>query len=135
MLVRARFALTALAALAAALSGCERRFDYTPLNAPPRPPTPRSGSEVQMFTTALPERPYVEVGILETTQESAYSTDQPGDVMASFRDVAGQRGCDGLVMVGSNSQFITPGRFGTRPSDKFKGYRATCIVYRAASPP
>lgn len=124
--------------LAAALLGCGTHIAYMPTNTPPRMLKPRGVDSVQVFTTRPPERPYVEVGIIETQQESIYSTDDATAVFSQLRDEAARQGCDGLVLLGSNDRMELQGTSshfgGTTYSHTLKGYRGTCIVWKEDSP-
>ncbi|MDC0712364.1 hypothetical protein POL68_28130 [Stigmatella sp. ncwal1] len=119
--------------LAAALCGCGTRIAYIPTNAPPRAMQAHSPDSVQIFTTQQPERPYVEVGLIEAQQES-HSVDTEETVFTRLREEAAHRGCDGLVLLGSNDsvQIIGSGsQFGGNTSGRtLKGYRGTCIVWK-----
>jgi hypothetical protein len=122
---------------AAALAGCGTNIDYIPLNTPPHPMPPRSPESVELFTTSPPQRPYVEVGAIESQQQSM-STDNVEDIYAKMRIAAADRGCDGLVIVASNDSTQVSGSTthgnGSVSSRTLKGYRATCIVFTDAPP-
>jgi hypothetical protein len=127
------------------LTACGTSITYVPLNSPPHPLTPRSAESVELFTTAPPARPYVEVAAIESRQQS-HSVDGTAVIYKKMREEAARRGCDGLVIVGSNdatqvsgSYTESPGGYGSGSvsSRTLKGYRATCIVYKdaTAAPP
>ena len=123
--------------LAAALSGCGTRIAYLPTNTPPRTLQPRNADSVQVFSVAPPDRPFVEVGIIETQQESMYSTDSELIVFSRLREEAARQGCDGLVVLGSNDGVQVVGSYGryggTTSGRTLKGYRGTCIVWKEDS--
>ena len=52
-----------------------------------------------------------------------------------MREDAAQRGCDGLVFVGSNDATVVNGTDGNVSNATLAGYRATCIVYNGEAPP
>ena len=112
-----------------AMTGCGTRVDYTPLRGPAGAMIPRSPSEVEVFLTQKPSRPYLEVGMLEARQESTLSLDGQSGIIAELREEAAEIGCDGIIVTGAadevtghvdkNGGYIT----------ELKGYRAVCIVW------
>jgi hypothetical protein len=120
-----------LAIATAPLLGCGTSIDYVPLNTPPRALAERSPDAVEMFTTAPPKRPYVEVGTIKSLQQ-AYSSDTTEAIYAKMRAEAGKRGCDGLVILGSNNLTVVSGNSTSVSSRTLEGYRASCIVYTEA---
>ncbi len=113
-----------------AMAGCGTKLSYIPLNTSPKALTARDPNTVEMFTSSKPERPFVEVGLIEAQQESAYSVDGETSVFSKMRQEAASRGCDGLVVTGGNDAVVgqTSGRAGFTTT--LRGYRATCIVYK-----
>ncbi len=100
-------------------------------NGPPRAP-----EEVKLFTTSRPTRHYSEAGILEVSGD--------GDLIARMQNVAAQRGCDGLILLGSNNVvehtpvYRQEPLFGDRDRRTIetggyaytvRGERGTCIVW------
>jgi hypothetical protein len=126
-------AVLALSALG--LVGCGTNIAYVPLNSPPHPLTPRPPESVELFTTSPPQRPFVEVGAIESQQQSM-SQDGVDVIYAKMRAEAGKRGCDALVIVGSNDATQVSGSMshgsGSVGSRTLKGYRATCVVFTDA---
>jgi hypothetical protein len=51
------------------LIACGINAEFIPLNSPPRALTPRAPDQVEMFSAAMPSRPFVEVGTIEVQQE------------------------------------------------------------------
>jgi hypothetical protein len=109
--------MTRFAALAAlALVACTS-VKFIPTNPSPRKLSARPVEEVAVFTTAKPERPYVEVGIVTAqTSTNGYGAPLVGvaSLITSLREKAAEQGCDGVVM-GSGSTLA---------------HQGTCIVYR-----
>ena len=93
----------------AACVGAGRSVFVTPLNPSPRPFTPRKPSAVEMYTTARPERPYIEVATLESPD------------INDIRYKAGDIGCDAVLVT----------RMGTMQVDTV----ATCVVWKDVPPP
>jgi len=116
-------------AVALASAGCVN-VDYVPTNPPPHPMRPRPAAEVMVFQTGVPNRPYVEVGYLEVQAQ----TNDPEFLIDQLREEAGERGCDGVVFIGSNDSpsvhATVTGSAATVRTTKNKGYRAVCVVYR-----
>jgi hypothetical protein len=113
---------------AAAVAGCGISADYVPLAQAPHAPVSRPASAVELFTTGAPNRGFVEVGIIEV-QQQRYSGAAPGEIIEKLREVAGENGCDGLVLTGPNDA-VTGSKYGDWT---LKGYRGTCIVYTEGS--
>jgi hypothetical protein len=134
-----------------AAAGCGHSVTYTALNAPPRPLTPRAPSAVELYMTAQPTRPNVEVGYFEIEQQSPTSGGTPA-MIAKLRERAGRVGCDALVLTASTDriQSYSGQTFGTvhttsagpamggtgsyqgmtyGSANHVRGHHAVCIVY------
>jgi hypothetical protein len=105
-------------------------LSFTPLQAAPRPLYARIGAQVELFLAARPTRPFVEIGMIQS--QGGSSSDQAG-ILAEMRGIAGQHGCDGLIILGANEAVnAAPGAIvAASPSN---AYRGSCIVYSAAAP-
>lgn len=121
----------AVAALCTFIAGCGAKISYTPIRSAPGPMNPRPADSVEVFTTALPNRPYVEVAMMEAQGKSIYAN-QSG-LIAELRKAAGEHGCDGVVMGGSSDR--VRGSSGPQGGSvhTIKGYKATCIVFTGAT--
>jgi hypothetical protein len=99
------------------LAGCAANFSYRPLEKAPHATAPRAPAAVELFTSGAPSRPFVEVGLFkgEYLLGPGYTTwtDDP-DLLRRVRKQAGERGCDGLLVAGGDTN----------------GVRATCVVFR-----
>jgi hypothetical protein len=95
------------------LAACGGGVPYTASNAPPHAMTARTPESVEVFAQA-PQREHVEVGSYATSPSNADKT----AVMRHLRAEAADKGCDALVVSGTNEA----------------GYKATCIVYRDSGP-
>jgi hypothetical protein len=99
----------------------------------------RPAEAVDVYTAALPSRPFTEVGMIDAQQASTFSTDDRGEVFVKLRKRAAALGCDGIIVTGTNDEVVsnshttvTRRRVETSNStDTKKGYSATCIVYVA----
>jgi hypothetical protein len=124
----------------AALVGGGVGISYVPLNKATAPMAPRAAASVEVFTTP-PKRAYVEVFSMQSVDRDV---NQASDyVISKMREAAGEHGCEGLVLAGSNNQasFVrgtsarpTDGRERTQTptSQTLKDHRATCIVFTDA---
>ncbi|CAN5916941.1 hypothetical protein BH11MYX4_BH11MYX4_60920 [soil metagenome] len=118
-----------LALCALGLTGCVK-VDYIPLNAAPRPMTPRDPDKVTVFQTQRPDRPYVEVATIEVV-----SPNGPTSAMERLRQEAGERGCDALVLTGTKDSTTITATNRTVTSTQNSGYRGTCIVFTDGDAP
>jgi hypothetical protein len=108
-----------------ALLGCggPMTSEWVPLAEPPRPMVERGPDDVEIFTAQAPRRDFREVGIIGV--EQGLSEAPATELLAELRKVAGERGCDAVVLRESN--YVPPAhRWAER------GYRGTCIVYTFA---
>jgi hypothetical protein len=99
-----------------------------------RPQPPRACNSCQLFMAGKPNRPFVEVGMIESQQEST-SEDDAQELVAKMRRFAGERGCDALVILGDNDATGVSGTQFVTVSYTLKGYRGSCLVYTAAPAP
>ncbi len=110
--------MTRRAAFAALfLAACAPTVTFIPTNRAPHAMTARPVSEVAVFTSGMPERPYVEVGIVTAdAARNKYGSPINGtpQLIGALREKAAEAGCEAVMM-------------GPGSSDT---YQATCIVYR-----
>ncbi|HKA91924.1 MAG TPA: hypothetical protein VKE22_29880 [Haliangiales bacterium] len=120
------------------LAACGTTITAVPTNRPLRVMSPRDPMSVEMFTSGIPQRPYVEVAYLESQQESDLSFDNAPTVMMKMREEAGKMGCDGLIIGGANDAVVGGTFRGTGSTTTLRGYRGTCIQWtdgpQAAAP-
>lgn len=132
----------------ALVTGCGTQVATTPINTSPRPLHPRSPDSVEVFVTAAPPRPYVDVAYLEAEQESELAADNTGEFIAKLRVRAAELGCDGVILgAQTNRETVSVSDVvedavdvtSTQPVEKsatygqpvnLRGLTATCIVYR-----
>lgn len=112
------------------LAACGTRVSYVPLNPAPRAMKARSMAEVEVFTSSTPSRPFTEVGMIESQQESMYSGDSPQQVFFKLRAEAAQRGCEALIVSSNDGVHGDSWSAGGGAVRTLKGYRGTCIVYK-----
>jgi hypothetical protein len=114
-----------------ALAACGTTITQTGINAPPHAMAARPVETVEVFTSAAPSRPHVDVAILEAKQSSEFSADRMPEIITELRKRAAAIGCDGLVINGPNNSVVGD-RYNTAT---LHGYNGTCIVYTEAPPP
>ena len=115
--------------LLAVATGCGTHVAFLPTNSPPHALAAKDPDSVQIFTTSRPDRSFVEVGIVESQQESMYSTASEQDVFRELRAEGARHGCDGLVLLGSMDRVgASVNQYGGA-AKTLRGYRATCIVW------
>jgi hypothetical protein len=117
------------------LAGCAYLWETVPVYIPtnPRPHAlyVKKPEDVAIFMTGRPDRPFVEVGMIEVQQDLRGQEDAR-TVVAKMRQFAGKRGCDALAIFSSNDGIWDPG--GKLAASNVKGYRGSCIVYVDAPP-
>ena len=122
-----------LVLFALAVVGCGTSVSYTQLNSPPHALSPRSPESVKLYLSAPPTEPFVEIGMIESQQQSGYSLDDTQAIYDKMREEAGHRGCDGLVVVGTNNATQISVSRTMVNSTTLKGYRASCIAFTNSS--
>jgi len=123
-----------LLAVAATLLGCGTRTSYTQLNSPPAPMNPRDPASVEVFTATRPERPYVEVGIIEAQQRSEFSSDDMPEIVAELRARAAEEGCDAVLINSNNDAVVGSTNDGWGSTSTLKGFRGACLMYKPGAP-
>lgn len=123
---------TLFALLAAGTSiGCGTSLNYIPTAERPHTLHVHQPEQVEIFMTGKPDRPFVEIGLIESLQEE-HSQDDSRAIIAKMRAFAGQRGCDGLVIFSGNDSVVGAG--GHSSVNTLKGYRGSCLVYVSGPP-
>jgi hypothetical protein len=116
--------LTAL--LAGGALACAAHSGWMPTNPPPRPLEAHSPDDVALFTATMPTRAFVEVGIISAAP-GMDSNDF--EVLAQLRKEGGARGCDGLIVIGTNTNTTgSSNAYGITMREQ-TSFRAACIVY------
>lgn len=110
------------------LAGCGTSVMETPVNPAPRPLTERPPESVEVFTSGAPERPHVDVMLLEAEQTSNFSVDNTPDFIAELRARAAKIGCDAIVVGGITNATVPS--IDMHTSTSRKGLTASCIVYK-----
>jgi len=121
------------------ITACGTTTQFAATNHSPRPLTARPADSVVVFATGLPDRPFVEVGLIQARQSSEFSADEMPEIIAEMRAEAGRRGCDGLVINGasdSSSSSTTVSHHAVTSSSKtLEGFWGACIVFDNDPPP
>lgn len=111
-----------LLALALASSTCGRpNVSTVRTNPPPRPPEQRSPDMVEVLSVPPADRPYVEIGLIDASQD-AFSTVTQAQFIAELKERAGEMGCEAVVL-----------RADTVKGASRSGYRGTCLMFRNPS--
>jgi hypothetical protein len=118
-----------------ASAACGTSIQFAPTNSPPGPMNPRPAETVQVFTSGIPKRPFVEVGVLQARQQSEWSLDGMTAIIPKLRKKAGKIGCDAVVITGSASSVVGHSADGTGHVATLEGYRAACIVFTGEAAP
>ncbi len=103
--------------------GCGTSVSYVPTNTVATQSSRLSPQQVEVYTTAPPQRPYTEVGYFEA-EEGTFGTME--DTMNDLRREAARRGCHGLVVVNSGTATDYDPWVGMRTERRIQ---AACIVY------
>jgi len=109
--------------------GCGTTVLYAPTNAPVRPMRARQPETVRVFSSGIPNVPYIEVGLLEARQSSSFSVDHMPEIIEEMRARAAEIGCDGVWITSradKTSVYADPHHVhvGTR-----EGFMAACIQF------
>ena len=113
-------------------SGCVgATVETTRLNEAPHPLVSRPAQSVEIYSSAPPTRPHVDVALLRADQGN-YEADTPRMVQA-LAERAGQLGCDALFISGASERAGAPGSaYLFDPGSR--ALLGTCIAYRPQSP-
>ena len=121
-----KISLRAALVLAACLAGCVTASQtFTPLNPLPRDLKAHRPDQVEVFSSAPPQRPHVDVGLI--TVEEGLADQTPTELISALRQIAADLGCDALVLAPPGSK-AGPDFFANPTS--YKVYAGTCVAYR-----
>jgi len=118
-------------------AGCGASINATPINPAPHLMTPRPPALVEMYTSGPPQRPHVDIALLEVEESSSLSTADTNQMISDLRNRGAQMGCDAIVLGGASSR--DPGlgdaeRWLNKDARGRKGFTATCIAYLPDEP-
>lgn len=107
------------------LAACDPVVSVTPLNPSPRPLVRRPAASVEMYTTMVPKRPYIEIAALSASRGDA------SEHLAALREAAGAIGCDALLVLVAPSTSTGVVAFGGNAgaAASTNGATATCVVW------
>ena len=117
-----------MAGAAALLAACGSSATFIPTRQLAEPPRARPTESVELFTAGPPARPYVELGIIEGSQDTHLSPHGTAEILTSMRETAGRYGCDALVLTGAANRDGVDVEGNART---VQGIRGTCVVWRA----
>ncbi|HEX8795213.1 MAG TPA: hypothetical protein VF765_29900 [Polyangiaceae bacterium] len=110
-------------------AACGHYTSFTPTHKPPHPLSARAPETVEFFSVGEPARRYVEVGVLVSGHDSAFSTSSELEVVGALRKQAADIGCDGVLLTDErNHVFVATDQAWTK-----KDFYAVCIVYAGAT--
>jgi hypothetical protein len=118
------------ALIASLLCACSTTSaSYTALNPAPHDLYVREPRDVEVFSSAPPDRPHVDVGLI-TVEQGDIGHGSPEALIAMLREMAARRGCDALVVAppGSKSESALGGLIDY--TESYRVYSGTCVVYR-----
>ncbi len=124
-----------LVLLTTLVTGCGQHVSFIKTNASPQAMQPRSKDSVQVFVTTLPERRYLELGIIEA-KPRALAPNGDTESFEKLHEESARRGCDGLIVLGSNEAVettYTPQ--GQTTALTRRGYRGMCIAWKQEGDP
>jgi hypothetical protein len=111
------------------LGGCGTAISYTPVADIGDDAEPKKGSEVDVYMSGPPDRPYRDVGLFEAEQETDFSLDDTREMLRKLRRKAGALGCDAIYVNGVGSKAAPIAGVDFRYTDSVKTLAATCIRY------
>jgi hypothetical protein len=129
MSYRSTVTLAIVLILAVSAAGCGTQVQYLATNPPPHAMTPLAAESVHVYTAGAPDRAFYEVGILTARQSSDFSADEMPQIIQEMRRVAGEQGCEGIIITESADQVVPTGDTNNPGVTTLEGYRAACIVY------
>jgi hypothetical protein len=106
--------------------GCGTFVTSTPLNEAPTPLAPRAPESVEIFASNAPERPHVDIALLEVEQTESWNRQGTDLMLRRLQQAAGKRGCDAIVIIGKSER--------ADDDDELFGHAshsllASCLVY------
>jgi hypothetical protein len=113
------------------LVGCGTAVSFTPSGKTVPGTRAHEASDVELISVP-PDRPYVQIGLIEAQQESEFSPDNNQVILHKMRTVAGQNGCHALLVQGANDAVVGGGISGINGNSSvktLKGYRGACLVF------
>jgi hypothetical protein len=112
------------------LGGCGTFVDFTPINDPPHPLSARSVASVEVLSSGPPNRPHVDVAIVEVEQTHSLNAQGTGLMIQRMREQAAAIGCDAIVLGGVTDHQGAESGSGWDLLDPGSTKRqATCVVY------
>ena len=119
--------VVAFASLSCANPDARPTIHYIPTNTPPATMSARTFESVEVLT-APPQKPYVEVAVIEVRANNDYMA-QTEHLMYWLRRRGSEAGCDAVMIMGSADVVTgtTMGAYSNRTT--YRGLRGTCVVY------
>lgn len=111
-------------------TACGTTTQFTPTNPSPRAMQSKSPDQVHVYTSSMPERPFTEVGIIQSRQSSELSLDEMPEIIQEMRKEAAKIGCDGVILNGTNNKTVGHHDRHGGSTNTLEGYWGTCIMYQ-----
>ena len=107
------------------LTGCGTSLRVTELNSTDAYLPARSPQSVDVFTSGIPDRPYIELFLISARQQSEFSGDEVPEIIQKMREKAAEEGCDALIITGTNDEVEGDGFY----VSTLQGFHGVCAVY------
>jgi hypothetical protein len=120
-----------LGSLLSTVMACGTFVSFTPLNPSPRPLRCRPAASVELYSSAPPNRPHVDVGTFEVEQTHSLNPEGRDLMYAELRETAGAHGCDAVFLGNVSDHTAQKGNPFDQSSTKLQ---ATCIVFTDVPP-
>jgi hypothetical protein len=101
-----------------------KKVEFAPLMSLALPP--KTATEVEMFITNKPDRPYDELGLL--SRMSWNPKQNPLEIYTLFREKAAAVGADAIIILDPRSG--TTGNWVTKTTYGYTEFRAVAVAYR-----
>jgi hypothetical protein len=101
--------------------------ETTTLNSPPRALAPRAPDSIEVYSSAPPTRPHVDVALLRANQGNYGDVDTPA-MVRSLALQAGKMGCDAIFISGAAQREGLSGDLHVLDPGS-QGMLATCLAY------
>ncbi|HWA78475.1 MAG TPA: hypothetical protein VG937_39335 [Polyangiaceae bacterium] len=99
------------------------------LRSPPRALPPRPADSIEIFTSGPPDRPHIDLALIEAEQQSSGTEGGTAALVAALRAKAGELGCDALVIGSALSRTDTLANALTGYEHDREALFGTCVVY------
>jgi hypothetical protein len=110
--------------------GCGTFVTVTPLRDRMR--EPRAPESVEVFASGPPQRPHVDIALLEVEQTESWNSQGTHLMLRRLREAAGKLGCDAVVITGKSEHSGDDDHIFDPSSHSLL---ASCLVYEVTGTP